>query len=89
VNRIMEAIANNDLSIKVHAIDEDRLLDGMHKIANRITAGLVLAALIVGAALLMRVETPFKILGYPGLAIVCFLLAFAGGLFLLFKIWRE
>jgi hypothetical protein len=52
------------------------------KIANRITLGLLLAALIVGAALLMRVETTFKILGYPGLAIIFFLVA-AGGAILL------
>jgi hypothetical protein len=42
----------------------------------------VLAALIVGAALMMRVETTFKILGYPGLAIIFFLVA-AGGAVLL------
>ena len=36
-------------------------------------------ALIVGAALLMRVETTFRILGYPGLAMLCFMTAAAGG----------
>ena len=41
--------------------------------------GLVLAALIVGAALLMQVPTSFRLLGYPGLAILCFLAAGAGG----------
>jgi hypothetical protein len=44
-------------------------MEGLQKIANRVTSGLILAALIVGAALLMRVDTPFKIAGYPGLAI--------------------
>jgi hypothetical protein len=55
-------------------------------VANRITLGLVLAALIVGAAMLMRVETSFRILGYPGLAILCFLAAAGGGLWLAFTI---
>src|SRR5262249_34835150 len=41
--------------------------------------GLVLAALIVGAALLMRVPTNFQLFGYPGLAMICFLAAAAGG----------
>jgi hypothetical protein len=40
----------------------------------------VLAALIVGAAMLMRVDTPFRILGYPGLAILLFLAAAACGI---------
>ena len=39
---------------------------GFQKVANRITVGLVVAALIVGAALMMRVETTFRIWGYPG-----------------------
>jgi hypothetical protein len=39
--------------------------------------------MIIGAALLMRVETAFKIFGYPGLAIICFLLAAAAGSYLI------
>jgi len=48
--------------------------------------GLILAALIVGAAMLMRIETSWTILGYPGLAILFFLAAAGGGLWLLFDI---
>ena len=54
--------------------------------ANRITVGLILAALIVGAALLMRVDTSFRIWGYPGLAIIFFLAAAGGGIALLINI---
>jgi hypothetical protein len=42
----------------------------------------VLAALIVGAAMLMRVETTFRIWGYPGLAMLFFLVAAGGGAWL-------
>jgi hypothetical protein len=49
----------------------------------------ILAALIVGASLLMRVETAWKLMGYPGLAIVCFLGAGAGGVWLLFNIYIQ
>jgi ABC-type polysaccharide/polyol phosphate export permease len=58
------------------------VVEGIEKIANRIAAGIVLAALIVGAALLMRVETTWRILGYPGLAMLFFLAAGAGGFWL-------
>jgi predicted unusual protein kinase regulating ubiquinone biosynthesis (AarF/ABC1/UbiB family) len=85
-NKILEAIANNELSVKVDAIDEKLLLQGFEKVANRITVGLILAALIVGAAMLMRVETSFRLLGYPGLAILFFLAAAGGGLWLTFQI---
>jgi ubiquinone biosynthesis protein len=87
VNRLFDAIANNEVQIKVDAIDEVRLMEGLQKIANRITMGLVLAALIVGAALLMRVETSFKILGYPGIAMIFFFVAAASGMFLVFHIF--
>lgn len=86
INRFLDALAHNDLKIQVDAIDEKRLLEAFQKIANRITLGLVTAALIVGAALLMRVETPFKILGYPGLAMIFFLIAACIGIGLMVSI---
>ena len=86
VNRILDAAGNNELRFKVDAIDEKVVLEGLQKIANRITLGLVVAALIVGAAMLMRVETSFRIFGYPGLAMIFFLLAAAAGLILVFSI---
>jgi predicted unusual protein kinase regulating ubiquinone biosynthesis (AarF/ABC1/UbiB family) len=86
VNRILDAAGNNDLRLKVDAIDEKVVLEGLQKVANRITLGLVVAALIVGAAMLMRVETSFRIFGYPGLAMIFFLLAAAAGLVLVFSI---
>ncbi|MBI1897124.1 MAG: AarF/ABC1/UbiB kinase family protein [Acidobacteria bacterium] len=78
VNRILDRIADNNLEIRVDAIDEQGLMEGFQKVANRITLGLVLAALIVGAAMLMNVPTHFRLFGYPGLAIILFLAA-AGG----------
>src|SRR5581483_8530437 len=55
LNAILDRIANNDVRIKVDALEEDTLIEGMQKIANRITTGLILAALIVGASMLMQV----------------------------------
>jgi predicted unusual protein kinase regulating ubiquinone biosynthesis (AarF/ABC1/UbiB family) len=89
VNRILDAIADNQLSVNVEAIDEQTLVDGFQKVANRIATGLILAALIVGAALLMRIDTDFRIFGYPGLAILFFLAAAAGGLSLLVSIFLH
>ena len=79
INKILDTLGNNDLRLKVDAIDEKIVLEGLQKVANRITLGLVLAALIVGAAMLMRVETSFRILGYPGLPLIFFVLATIAG----------
>ena len=86
VNRILDRLADNEFSVRVDAIDETRLMEGMQKVANRIALGLVLAALIVGAALMMDVPTSFRIFGYPGLAILLFLAAAAGGVTLVLVI---
>jgi hypothetical protein len=82
----MDMVADNELEVRVEAIDERTLIEGFQKVANRIAMGLVLAALIMGAALLMQVETSFTILGYPGLAILCFLGAALGGVALVASI---
>jgi ubiquinone biosynthesis protein len=86
LNRMLDRVADNQVRIKVDAIDEGELITGIQKVANRITAGLILAALIVGAAMLVRVDTDFRILGYPGLAILLFVGAVVGGVLLLYDI---
>jgi predicted unusual protein kinase regulating ubiquinone biosynthesis (AarF/ABC1/UbiB family) len=79
VNKVLDLLSTNSLRLRVDAIDERELISGLQKIANRIALGLVLAALIIGAALLTQVPTPFRIFGYPGLAMIFFLVAVAGG----------
>jgi ubiquinone biosynthesis protein len=86
VNRVLDALATSELKMKVEMIDEGAVIEGLQKVANRITLGLILAALIIGAAMIMRVETTFRIFGYPGLAMILFLVAGTGGLWLAFNI---
>jgi len=85
-SKIMESLASNEFKLKIDTIDEKRLMEGFQKVANRITLGLVLAGMIVAAALMMRVQTSFKIMDYPGFAIVLFLLATAGSAALVLNI---
>ena len=86
VNKILDAIANAELEVKVRSPDTTLVMEGLQKIANRITMGIILAALIIGASLLMRVETSFRLFGYPGLAMLFFLAAAGGGFWLLLSI---
>ncbi len=86
LNQIMDAVTNSELEIKVKSVDTKMLVDGIEKVANRIASGLVLAALIIGAAQLMKVPTTFQVFGYPGLAILLFLAAAAGGFWLVINI---
>ena len=52
VNRAMDALGSGHFELRVQAFDETEFLRGLHKLANVGAAGLILAALIVGSALL-------------------------------------
>ena len=86
LNIITDRLAKNEFRMKVEAIDEKRFTDGFQKVANRITLGLIIAATIIGASMLMTVPSSFTILGYPGLAIIFFFLAAIGGIALTYTI---
>jgi predicted unusual protein kinase regulating ubiquinone biosynthesis (AarF/ABC1/UbiB family) len=90
LNKILDAVGNAELNVIVKPSETEFLVESARKVANRITMGLVLAALIVGAALLMRVPSTFELFGYPGLAIACFLAAASGGFWLVLSIlWQD
>lgn len=90
VNKILDAVGNSELEVNVKTPDARHLLHGFEKIANRVTTGILLAALIVGAALMMRINSSFQIFGYPGIAMICFLIALGGSAWLILGIlWKD
>src|SRR5690554_80395 len=86
LNKFTENLAENKIRVKVDAIDEHRFTEAFQKVANRITAGLIIAALIVGAAMLVRVPSSWTIGGYPAFAFFLFIIAAIIGLYLLYRI---
>ncbi|HMB89869.1 MAG TPA: AarF/UbiB family protein [Rhodothermales bacterium] len=89
INKLFDALANNSYTLRIDAFDEYWLVENFHRMTNRLSISMVLAALIIGAALMMRVETTFTILGYPGLAMLFFLLAAACGFVLVISIYLS
>jgi hypothetical protein len=86
---VLESLASSQLKMKVELIDEGAVIEGLQKVANRITLGLVLAALIVSAAMMMRIESRFTVLGYPGFPTLLFLVAGSLGLWLVLNIFTH
>ena len=74
-NRILDAVSQGELRVNVDAIDEQRLHLVLQRVANRLTLGLIIAATIIGAAMMMRVETDARIFGFPAIAMVFFTVA--------------
>jgi predicted unusual protein kinase regulating ubiquinone biosynthesis (AarF/ABC1/UbiB family) len=87
VNRAMDALASGRFELRVDAFDEPAFLHGLHRVANRIATGVVIAALIIGAALLSSVKTSARIAGYPAVAFVLFMIAALCGLYLVVSIF--
>ncbi|MEO7555756.1 MAG: AarF/UbiB family protein [Acidimicrobiales bacterium] len=86
VNHLLDALAEGQMTLNIQGIDERDIMRSFQKLANRVTAGIVVASLVIGAALIMRIDTDAKLFGYPALAIVMFLIAATSGLGLLVSI---
>ena len=86
LNRVLDRVAGDGVRVQLQITNVAPILSGLQKIANRIAMGIVLAALIVGAAMLMQVQTSFRIFGYPGLAMLLFLAAVLGGILMVWDI---
>lgn len=81
-----EDLADGKFRIEMKLSDENRFIQALQKVANRITVGLVVTALILGAALLMRIPTTWTLWGYPAFAILLFMLAAITGFYLVYEI---
>src|SRR5699024_10499719 len=45
LNKFTDKLAHNQIKLEVDALDEKRLTEGFQKVANRITLGLIIAAM--------------------------------------------
>ena len=72
---LLRTLADNRFKVHVAGLEEARLIEGIQKVANRITAGVIAAAIIVGPSMIMRIRTDHQIFGYPALALVMFVIA--------------
>ena len=76
---ILSLVAENRFQMRVTGLEESRLMENLQKIANRISVGVITAALILASAMMMRVPSSHTLWGYPVVALVLFLLGVALG----------
>lgn len=77
---LLSLLAENRMQVRVDGLADSPLMESLQKIANRISAGLITAALIVASAMMMRVETSHHLFGYPAVAMLLFLVGAGLGL---------
>ncbi len=80
---IIDLTAAGKLSFSLKLQQAEEFLSGMHKIANRITVGIVIAALLMSSTFMMRYPTRLRLFGYPALAIIGYLLSAGAAAYLI------
>ena len=86
MREILDQTAAGRLTVAIKLTQAEVFLAGIHKIANRITVGAVVAALLLSSTMLMRVPSRFSILGYPGLAMIGYFVSMVVALYLVVSI---
>ena len=86
---ILDLVAAGRLTFSHKLVQAEEFLGGMHKIANRITVGVVIAALLMSSSFMMRYPTRLTILGYPAFAMVGYLLAAGAAFYLIFSTFHR
>lgn len=80
VSDILGLVAENRLQMKVTGLEESRLMENIQKVANRVAAGIITAALLLSSSLMMSVESSYRLFGYPAFAMLLFLIGVFIGL---------
>jgi predicted unusual protein kinase regulating ubiquinone biosynthesis (AarF/ABC1/UbiB family) len=81
LNKVLEALSEGRIDLRLEGLDESSVIRGAQKMANRVVAGVIIAAFVVAAALFSAAPHARSVWGYPILTIV-FL-----GLALLTAVW--
>jgi ubiquinone biosynthesis protein len=88
MNKVLEALADGRLTLNLEGLDEAAMLRGAQKLANRVAAGVVIAAFVVAAALFAQGRPVATVGGYPVLTLVFLALAVVTALWLVVGIAR-
>lgn len=70
MNKVLDALAEGKLTISLEGLNEPALMRGVQKLANRLAAGVLIAALLLTAALFSGSHANATLWGYPVLTIV-------------------
>jgi len=70
LNKVLESLAEGRVNLRLEGLDEGSVIRGAQKLANRVTAGVVIAAFVISAALFSSAPHASTLWGYPVLTIV-------------------
>ncbi len=86
VRRLLTQMANNELRVGIEVEKADEMQHAIRDVANRITLGVITAALILSSAFLLKMDAGLTVFGYPLFALVGFLMAAGLGIYVVAQI---
>ncbi|RKY62509.1 MAG: hypothetical protein DRP95_01460 [Candidatus Latescibacterota bacterium] len=89
VERILGKAAKGELGVELRHRGLERLIGEVDRASNRLAFALVIAALIVGSALVLQLDRGPFLLGYPAFGVLGFLFAGVLGIWLVVAILRS
>jgi ubiquinone biosynthesis protein len=89
LSRLLRAARRGRLEIHIDVTHLKHVGNQLDGAANRMTVGIVVAALIVGSSIVMTVPGGPSLFGLPFFGLFGFLCAMFGGLWLLLSIWKS
>jgi ubiquinone biosynthesis protein len=87
--RLLRNVRHGGFQVHIDVKNLQRVGDQLERAANRMTVGVVVAALIIGSSIVMTVGGGPQLLGLPAFGLLGFLGALAGALWLLRSIGRS
>lgn len=89
LRRLLRGAASGKLKTHIEVPALDSFGDQINKAANRLTVGMITAALIIGSSIVMYGQGGSRVGGVSVLGLIGFICAFLGGVWILFAIWRS
>ena len=89
LQRILKRIEAEDIQINMHHAGTERLEETFNASMNRLTAGIIVGALVIGSSLVITTGVKPLVMGYPVLGLLGFLASFILGLYILISTFRN
>jgi ubiquinone biosynthesis protein len=89
LKRIVKKLGKGRLAFTFQHKGLDKLILELDRSSNRVSFALIIAAIIVGSSLIMRLETKYTLFGYPLVGILGYIFAGVLGVWLVIAILRS
>jgi len=88
-SRLLRAARRGRMEIRIEVVSLKRVGNQIDRAANRMSIGLIVAALIIGSSIVMTVPRGPMLFGLPVFGVLGFVGAIIGGIWLIISIWRT